>query len=250
MNKWSIVKQLEQLIRETANLVADQVSRKAKGQFLDGIKGRFGFESNKGWTLLCHCLDLIGDCEAARANFNRFGVSGPTRYNDPGEAHLRLYGILNCAYQEGSAIKELFELFKLPGKATLELNFQRLELIQLRHMAGAHTVTFKNKNSKTKTSFNLSRPGLLNGVLVLYDDKNESTTWDINRALDEYEKWAEVALIRICDKAIVSAFRFSKDQLTPFQAKLNIVRLRAEGDVVEADENGNILMHFKLPKRP
>lgn len=249
MQEWSIIKQLEQLLREVANHVANQVSRKQKRLFQEDIMRRLGFESPNGWSLLCHCMDLIGDCEVAKANFNRFGLSGPTRYNDPGEAHLRLYGILNCVYQEGSALKELFELFKLSGKSSVEVKFQGLQITQLRHMAGAHTVNFKVNGSRRKTSFTLSRPGLHQGELVLYDDKNKSYSWDIHEALKAYSQWAEMVLFSICEKAIGAAFRTSQNDLVRYKAKLNVIKLRANGDVVDADDDGNILMHIQLHNR-
>ena len=122
-------------------------------------------------------------------------------------------------------------------------------MIQLRHIAGAHTVTLLTTDRKRKTSFTLSRPGLQDGEVVLYNEENKMVTWDIARAHAEYDTWIQGKLDLICQKAITAAFRSSQKHETRFNALLNVIRLRQAGDDVTADLDGNIIIHVKLAKQ-
>ena len=161
---------------------------------------------------------------------------------------LRLYGMLNCAYQQGSAALQLHDLFRAPEKKQAVGAFGELELIRLRHIAGAHTVTYKDPQTGARKSFSLSRPSIRNETIVLYDDCNDPQEWDLFSAVMSYIDWAEAILFVICSKAIQTSLATSPVHLARFNSKLNVIQLRADGDDVDADDDGNILMHIKLSK--
>lgn len=165
-------------------------------------------------------MDLIGDCELAIASYKRCKLGGPGY----GEQLLRLCGILTCAYQQGWAILRLCELIKVPTKASIEVEFRTLEVVQLRNIGAAHTVTFKDGSTGRSTSFTLSRPHLGIGEVIVFDEKNDMREWDLPGAVARYVQWAEVTMGVVCAKCIESLFRTSPTQLNTFRGKSDAIR--------------------------
>jgi hypothetical protein len=216
----SVVTNQEALLRDLVNAIADRIKRREAVSFLQATQRRFGFDSAKGWTLLCHCMDLLGDCELAITSYKQHKLGGPGY----GEQLLRLSGLLNCTYQQGWAIVQLCELFKVIGIKAIESEFRSLHIIQLRNISAAHTVTFKEGSTGNHTSFTISSPHLGVGLLWVFDEENNKHEWDLPAALAEYVNWAERTMHAVCTKSIESLFRTSPTQLAEFKQKLRIVK--------------------------
>ena len=65
-------------------------------------------------TFLCGIF-LLEDTSDATDNYNKFGLDGPTKYENIGEKYLRLYGILNAAYMQFITCHEFYRMFKVSG---------------------------------------------------------------------------------------------------------------------------------------
>lgn len=46
------------------------------------------------WSFISVAMDVVGDAAYALDNFLKFGLDGPTKYDNTGEQYLRLYGML------------------------------------------------------------------------------------------------------------------------------------------------------------
>lgn len=210
---------LEQILRDVANDISNGVNTEVEDSFAIATQRRLGFEREQGWILFCHCMDLIGDCEMAITSFKRHALGGL----DFGAQLLRLCGFLTCAYQQGWAIIQLFEIFKAPMKTKVKAAFHELELIQLRNVAAAHTVTFNDHASGKSTSFTVSRPHLQVGELWVLDENNNIRKWDLESAVKSYIEWAESTLIIVCQKCISSTFRTSPPEREKFNNRLTAI---------------------------
>ncbi len=205
----------ERLLRDIADGIAYRISAKDV-DFLEATRRRFGFEQKNGWTLMCHALDLIGDSELGiesfRAKrFDGFGI---------GEQLLRLHGLLTCCYQQGWAVLQLTELFKVDGKARIRKDFFALEVVEMRHVVSAHTVTFQSDALRRVTSYTVSRPHLGMGHVVTFDESNSQREWGLEEAVVCYTEWAGKQLYRVCHKAVEHVFRTSSKELVQYRNRL------------------------------
>ena len=78
------------------------------------IRDVLKLSKDEDWAFLCSSMDIIGDACLAIDNFIRFGLDGPTKYNEVGERYLRLYGLLSATYIQQQAVIKLYQLVNVP----------------------------------------------------------------------------------------------------------------------------------------
>lgn len=139
MKNESIIYQCEKLIRDIINEFALKQNGKP---FLEAVIKYLKFSEPNDLTTLCSLLDILGDSEFSKENFEKFEISEPTKIEDIGEKHLRLYGILNSVNLQKSAIIEFLNLKKHKDKSVLEKKLEGLKLLELRHIVGTRTVNY------------------------------------------------------------------------------------------------------------
>jgi len=64
----------------------------------NSIKQLLKLNKDADWEFLTAAMDIVDDASEAIANVQQFGLSGPTKYDDVGEKHLRLYSLLSETY--------------------------------------------------------------------------------------------------------------------------------------------------------
>lgn len=157
-------------------------------------------------------IDLIEDTEDAIINFCSFQLCSNRDKPAHGERYLRLYGILNAVYLQVQAIIQLAEVLKYPNKKQIMTEFGSLKVIEIRNVAGAHTVNFKtNKTSAFKSPnnelnfFRLTQCDLKeDGRMTLVDMFHNYEELNLLDLVLEYNVVSETSLNNIAAKYINS----------------------------------------------
>jgi len=78
------------LLHKYAGAFRDLINSRIQGS--DGaIKQLLKLNADSDWEFLTAAMDIIDDASAALTHVQRFGLSGPTKYNDLGETYLSLW---------------------------------------------------------------------------------------------------------------------------------------------------------------
>lgn len=218
-------------IEKYKNLIRDiicSVTRKIKGSnFLHKAKQQLKFEKESDWAFLTSSLDLIGDTESAKKHFNQFHIDGSTKYDDIGEKYLRLYGILSAIYLQKNAILKLCEVFKLNQKAQIQKELNSLEIIKLRNIVASHTIDFREPG-KVK-AFMLVGFSLGKKKIVVIDENNKSSTYDIIEDIEKFNSKILQVLDKITQKAVKTIYKTNPKGKDEFLSKLERIRNERDG---------------------
>lgn len=220
----TIISQGEQLFREIVNYEARRGSQKIGNvnSFRKEVQGRLRFEKESDWMRLCSLLDILGDTELAKENFMEFGLLGNDARNGVAEKYIRLYGILNCIYLQRSALIHLLEVFKVPHKNTFKSKLDSISLIQLRHMAGAHTIDYSSISGAI--SHQISRYGMTTWEVEILNSQGEFKQYDIRELIFEYNFLAEEILIKSLEKAISTIYKGNTEGRSTLTHKLMLIK--------------------------
>jgi hypothetical protein len=197
---------------------------------------------DEDWAFLCTAMDIIGDACLAIDNFLRFGLDGPTRYNEDGERYLRLYGILSATYIQQQAVLKLYHLVNVPpsleeGKDMIDA----LEIRLLRHKLSSHSTNYRNKDSNSTQAYAPIRVDL-KGFNCGYMNFKEIKTHfvDLQKAVNEHLETLIEMLDRILQKAIKTLYKGqekSEGHIT-FLGKLEDLRIVRKGGLVSRLRDG------------
>lgn len=180
-----------------------------KTTFKDDVKKFYGFEKEFGWNILQNAFSLINDTELAKQSFKEFGLQGPSRHKDTGERYLRLYGVLNAAYQQLQAIKNLLEIYKISTKKEIISELDQSKLIQLRNKIGAHSANFKRikQDSERKIDvFEISESNLKREEVKITRNQMQDEYFELNHLINIFDKMIENALSLMIAKVLSKIF--------------------------------------------
>jgi hypothetical protein len=90
-------------------------------------------------------MDIVGDACEAIGNAQRFGLGGPTKYDDDGEKYLRLYGLLSAAYIQQRSLLTIYRLMHVPDFQRTKEAFGNSPLVVLRHKLSAHGTDYRDE---------------------------------------------------------------------------------------------------------
>ncbi len=182
------------------------------------LRQYFNFKNNNQIKHYEACINILQDTDAALINAFKFqlcDMSSQSRsYED---MYLRLYGILDTAFMQYGAYKRLRYLLKHPEMKDTENQFDRLDLIQLRHKAGAHSMDYNDKGNhrETRDSYRLVQHYLTaRGERICLVDSNEN--WEEYNLMDclvEFEKYTRDVLINLLEHLRINVIRSVKDRL-------------------------------------
>lgn len=149
-------------------------------------------------------LYLLEDSQLAKENYYKFGLTGPTKYNESGEMYLRMYGIYNACYLQKQAIYTLIQII-IPDEYTpISNEIDKMEVFEYRKIFASHTTNVGHGNNKH--SYILSRHDLKSDRVMGYSsNKNEQIEFKDGILSSQIEKWdceAVRLLNRICEKII------------------------------------------------
>ena len=160
------------------------------------------------WDIILASEDLIEDTNEAIAHFLQFGLTGLTKLDFIGEKYLRLYGILNAIYLQQSAVLNMYKLFNCPNPNSIKLEFDNLEITQLRHKLGAHSVNYLEKSSSNMEVFIPIRIQFGKDDISYSNYKsNEVKEVALSMLIDEYMKVTCKTYLLIIKKFIKTIFK-------------------------------------------
>jgi hypothetical protein len=125
-------------------ITRNKIFKKETDDFLSHVQQCLKLNKKEDWNYILASEDILEDSNEAISNFLRFGISGPTKYNDLGEKYLRLYGMLNATYLQQQAICNLYKFFQCPNFPKKKEQIDTLQIVSIRHKLGAHSANYKD----------------------------------------------------------------------------------------------------------
>ncbi len=241
MDNRSVIYRCETIIRDLANDTARRINDKP---FRETVIKRLKFSDIKDWNVLCSLMDVLGDTELAKENFIKYDLTGPTKISDYGEQYLRLYGILNAVYLQKSALISFIELVKLTGKKDIIKKIDGLKILELRHIAGAHTIDFLEEG--VKNPHQLQRAMLTHSQIKTSDSKGTFKDFNLKELLAEYNGFAETIIIQATEKFINTVLKNGGQKLKDYHERLEVVKLQKRGDIVIYSHDGQSQFVIRL----
>jgi hypothetical protein len=178
------ISDLSEQFRLAVNLVVDSIS--APGRFISEFSKRLPMvRSSADWHRLCTAMDVVEDTEAAKGSFVRFGLQGPTRYQDIGETYLRLYGVLNSIYLQQQAVVLIAKYSNCGDLASLKRRLDKSEIVTLRHKVASHNLECLEDGS-IKT-YMTSRFELEDTAVATLDEIDKYRTYDLKECIRSFD---------------------------------------------------------------
>jgi hypothetical protein len=205
INTWNIISQCANQIRFFVNAIYPAPEDLKPWEVLDKY---FSIKTDNDWNILCSAMDLLEDTESAKENYMKFGLDGPTKYDEIGEKYLRLYGLLNALYLQKDAVIALLKYCNLSNLKKEKEEIENLKIIKLRHIAGSHTLNYKDYSNKKSTNTNayfITRISL-SGNFIEFRYGNEFEEINIKDSLYDFNKLVGEK-IYIVVKYLEEAFR-------------------------------------------
>lgn len=206
------------------------------------IRSVLKLSKDEDWAFLCSAMDIVGDACLAIDNFLKFGLDGPTKYNEFGERYLRLYGILTATYIQQEAVLKLYQLMNVPpslknGKDMIEA----LELRHLRHKLSSHSTNYRDKNTNTIETYIPIRIELNNFNCGYIDNKKiKATRVDLKKAVNQHLETLITMQDMILEKAIKTLFKGQETnkKYKKFAEKQQELRIIRKGGLVIKSSDG------------
>jgi len=152
-------------------------------------------------------LYLLEDTQLAKENYNRFDLTGPTKYKDFGEMYLRMYGIYNACYLQKQAIFTLLEIILTDILDQVKNDINKFEIFEYRKIFAAHTSNVGYK--KNKHSYILSRHDLEHNRIMGYtSNKTDDVEFKDGFLSSQIETWdcEAIKLLSKINEEIISKY--------------------------------------------
>jgi hypothetical protein len=238
-----------ELLGKYASTFREMINSKVWGS-RKSIRQTLKLNDENDWNFLTAAMDIIGDASAAISHVNRFGLAGPTKYDDLGEKYLRLYGLLGATYSQQQAILEIFRIMNVPNLKATKKPFDVLEIRTLRHKISAHGTDYRNAASGEKEAYVPLRVGLgdkdvtavRHAAFVHHDKVN------LTNAIEAHVKLMIDVMDVIIEKTIKTLFKDHPKKRVDFTAKLADLRIEKAGGLVFRTKGGpNFVVTFVGP---
>jgi hypothetical protein len=223
----SNIKILDRYLGEFRDLVNSVVWRNLSRPIKESLK----LSEESEWNFLCASMDIAGDASTAIAHFLRFGLDGPTRYDDVGEKYLRLYGLLSATYIQQQATYKICKLVNVPTLKAIAGTFNALEIRELRHKLASHGTDFSNKSKNSIEAFAPIRMGI-GGMAVDYSNftgKSEQHSVNLKEAINAHCTVVTDALDTAMSKAINTLYKGHRKKITEWNERLDTLRIERKG---------------------
>jgi hypothetical protein len=233
------MKSLVDLLRSYVNIYRELVNSRTWSS-KENIKKTLGLNKDEDWAFICTAMDIVGDACSAIENFLRFGLNGPTKYDDIGEKYLRLYGVLNATYIQQQAIHKLFKLNNVPNPKKAKEKVESLKIREIRHKLGAHSTDYLNRDEKNKIESYIAIRITLDGFNCdfLNNETMESDRVDLKSEIEDHLKLMIELLDETYAKAITIFYRNSGKKKDDFLEKQKYLRIEKEGGIVIQTPDG------------
>jgi hypothetical protein len=205
------------------------------------IKELLSLNSESDWDFLTSAMDIVDDASAAIGHVMRYGLGGPTKYDDLGEKYLRLYGLLSATYVQQQSISTIYKLMNLPDPKQLKAIFETLEIRSLRHKLSSHGTDFLDRATGTQQAFVPLRLNLNDGLSVTYVNYTAASTHhhvDLSAAIDAHVMMIVDVLDSIIEKSMTTIFEKNSKHKSEIASELDDLRIEKAGGWVSKTEAG------------
>lgn len=227
------------LLFKYASLFRKMINRRV--QVSDrSIRELLKLNSASDWEFLTAAMDIIDDGSAAIGHVQKFGLCGPTKYDDLGEKYLRLYGVLSATYIQQQSIGAIYRIMNVPHLKELQKKFKALEIRDLRHKLSSHGTDYLDHATRTKQAFVPLRFDLGN-MRVTYVNHTSSSSHhqvDISSAIDAHVGLMTDTLDAIIEKSIKTIFKANNKAKDEFFSDLADLRIEKAGGLVLKTSSG------------
>ena len=225
----------------------EQVFSKETDDFLDFAQQKFKLNNKNDWNEIIASEDILEDSNEALKSFLKFGLSGPTKYDDLGEKYLRLYGMLNAVYQQQQAILHIFKLFNCPNPKVVKQEFDNLLITQTRHKLGAHSINYISQSNKETEMFVPVRVQFEDYKLTYFNHKNnESNDIDLKLTLEEHSKLICKTYFSIANKVIKTVYKGNIVKQGQVLSSFNELEMVMNGAWLVKGQDGNTIINIKF----
>ena len=225
----------------------EQVFSKETNDFLGFAQQKFKLNAKNDWNEIIASEDILEDSNEALKSFLKFGLSGPTKYNDLGEKYLRLYGVLNAVYQQQQAMLHIFKLFNCPNLKYTKQEFNNLSITQARHKLGAHSINYTVQGDSETEMFVPVRVQFNDYELTYFNHKNnESSKIDLKLTLEEHSRLICKTYLLIANKVIKTVYKGNTVKQKQVLTSFNELAMVMDGALLIKGQDGNTVINIKF----
>jgi hypothetical protein len=218
-------------VEEYSDAFRDMVNERV--QWKSEPARRLKLESDEDWSFVCVAMDILGDASLAIGNALRFGLDGPTKYDDVGERYLRLYGLLGATYSQQRAALKLHKLTSCPGVKQLQDKAKTLRATKLRHQIAAHSLDNMDEQGKVVAAFVPVRIDLGGfNCTVTKNRGDEMDAYDLLVAIEEHSLFVTEVMDIIYEKCAKTFFKNDSTRRLQHLKKLEELRVIRDGALV------------------
>ena len=168
-------------------ITRDKIFKDEKDDFLAHVQQCLKLNKKEDWNYILASEDILEDTNEAISNFLRFGVSGPTKYNDLGEKYLRLYGVLNATYLQQQAVLNIYKFIQCPGVSSRKKQIDDLDVVTLRHKLASHSANYEDQEAREMHVFVPVRMELNDFECSYFNHYNDDyKTVDLKSAIEDH----------------------------------------------------------------
>lgn len=208
------------------------------------IRELLKLNKDSDWRFICAAMDIVGDSESAINSFNRFGLEGPSRYDDIGEKYLRLYGLLSATYLQQESVVELYRLMNVPKPKGARKKVSQLKIRQVRNKLASHSVNHKSSETADVEAFapvQISLKGFNCEIASLTLDPPERI--DLKAEIKSHSKLLMSLMDDIYEKSYQTLFKGHEKRLAEHGKILDDLRVVRDGGVVASVGPVKMVIH-------
>jgi len=211
--------------------------------FTEYIQKALKLNKANDWSFICSSMDIINDSLLGIENFIRFGMDGPTKYEDLGEKYIRLYGVLNATYIQQQALLNLYRISNTPNLGEIERKVNSLKIREVRHKLGAHSVDYENRITSQTESFVPVR-FTLGGMYCEYynNTTSSSSSVDLASALEEHTSLMNDIYTSVYQKLAKTIYKSNPEKYSTLIEQLSDGQVMRSGGIVIRNTNGERIL--------
>lgn len=170
-------------------------------------------------------------------------MEGVSRYNEVGEKYLRLYGALNSTYIQQEAVFTICKLCQVPEQTYFRDRLKKLEIRDIRHKLGAHSIDYIDKQKKEVLSFVPVRFDM-GGLHLNYINNNDLSQKSVNllSGINEHLDLMADIIYATLEKIKKTLYKSNPDKVAEIDKGLEELLIkRVGGHVFDHDDGRRVI---------
>lgn len=232
------------------DIVNGKIAKSPQGNesFSDYAKRSLKLNSTKDWNIICSGMDLIGDTSLSIDHFLRFGMDGVSRYDEIGEKYLRLYGVLNSTYIQQEAVFSICKLCQLSEQSDFRDKIERLEIRDIRHRLGAHSIDYIDKENEEILSFVPVRMSM-EGLHLNYTNSTDLSmcSVDLLSGINQHLDLMTDIIYATLEKTKKTLYKPNPDKIQEIDKDLEKLRVeRSGGRIIDHEDGKRVIFSLTM----